>query len=1073
MKTRMLVFAVVLVVCARLGAAPPEIEGGVVVCLGGKALDSVSEAWKAPGYTIQCLETSDDAVAALRKKIQAAGCYGKVSVMRFDGVHLPYINNLVNTIVIADDRCKVPAAEVARALAPYGVAIAPKGSTSVPPGAKPAGDDRVRYTKPYPKNMDEWPQYLHGSDNNCVAQDTVVGPPRHLQWTSGPAWTRSHMGAASITSMVSSGGRLFTIEDTETAENPYLPAKWKLVARGAFNGVKLWTLDIPEWENIMVYVKDYPSQMQRRLVAIGDTVYFTPGLTAPLTALDAATGKTLRTFEGTGGTVEFAYHDGKLYAVIGDRMRFSGYGTGSPNKNAKGDKKGKNSKNNKPQDDDPNEDNDGKPDSGDPNVAFKGYGFTLAAYNRRTGNVEKPMDVIAAFDAKTGKELWRSEPIADFVGTTMAIKDDRLIYQSGHGVFCLNANTGKENWSVKKEIEMGWGQSPATLVIGPEAVYSEEGNGLHAYRLTDGSPYWKKPIPAAKGYRSSTDVLIAQGKLWMCGGKSTPTSYDLKTGEQIKRIDQTLSKPMGHDRCFRNFITERFYIDSKTGGPDCLDLAAGTEYPNPFTRATCSMGVLPCNGLTYLGPFSCQCHTTVSLNHFNAYYTDEDALPTDGQIVKVERRARLEKGPAFGFSVDLADTPWPTYRGDDRRYGLGSSHVPGDDLKPVWKTTLSAVGSAPVIAESKVFVAEKDAHTLRALDADTGKLIWRYVAGGRIDSPPTYYHGLVLFGSCDGWVYCVRASDGALSWRFRDLPERQMCAFDQLESAWPVHGSILVTNDTAYFCAGRASHLDGGIFIYGLDAVTGELKHQRQFYGPYAHGTFAAFERFRADTPKAKESNVVAGTTADVMTCEGDTLYIRHEAFHLDLTDATAGKHLLSTAGMLESQRQHREYSLIAETFNGKGTWTTDKTDYPTGDILTSDGKNYFSVFGMPVNRHSFFDPRKDGYTLTARTLSSDTWSEKWRTHIPITGKTMTVTDNTVFITGAPLVFPTDDLGGTYAGRQGGVLWAASADDGSKIAEYKLDQLPVWDGVAAAYHRLYIVNQDGSIMCMGGSGEAK
>ena len=44
---------------------------------------------------------------------------------------------------------------------------------------------------------------------------------------------------------------------------------------------------------------------------------------------------------------------------------------------------------------------------------------------------------------------------------------------------------------------------------------------------------------------------------------------------------------------------------------------------------------------------------------------------------------------------------------------------------------------------------------------------------------------------------------------------------------------------------------------------------------------------------------------------------------------------------------------------------------------------------------------------------------------------------------------------------------AVSAADGSKRAEYKLEKLPAWDGIAAAYGRLFIVNQDGSIECWG------
>ena len=73
-------------------------------------------------------------------------------------------------------------------------------------------------------------------------------------------------------------------------------------------------------------------------------------------------------------------------------------------------------------------------------------------------------------------------------------------------------------------------------------------------------------------------------------------------------------------------------------------------------------------------------------------------------------------------------------------------------------------------AQGTVYVASIDAHTVYALDAASGKELWHYVAGGRIDSPPTVHGELVLFGCRDGRVYCVRASDGALVWRFLAAP---------------------------------------------------------------------------------------------------------------------------------------------------------------------------------------------------------------------------------------------------------------------------------------------------------------
>ena len=84
--------------------------------------------------------------------------------------------------------------------------------------------------------------------------------------------------------------------------------------------------------------------------------------------------------------------------------------------------------------------------------------------------------------------------------------------------------------------------------------------------------------------------------------------------------------------------------------------------------------------------------------------------------------------------------------------------------------------------------------------------------------------GRVIFGSADGWVYSLSASDGELAWRFRGAPtDRRLMAFEQLESVWPIHGSVLVQNDEAWFVAGRSNFLDGGLTLYRLHAQTGDV----------------------------------------------------------------------------------------------------------------------------------------------------------------------------------------------------------------------------------------------------------
>ena len=73
-----------------------------------------------------------------------------------------------------------------------------------------------------------------------------------------------------------------------------LPARWVLRGRDAFNGILLWERPIGPWEGDHRRFRSGPTELPRRLVAVGDHVYTTLGIDAPLSLLEAATGKTLR-----------------------------------------------------------------------------------------------------------------------------------------------------------------------------------------------------------------------------------------------------------------------------------------------------------------------------------------------------------------------------------------------------------------------------------------------------------------------------------------------------------------------------------------------------------------------------------------------------------------------------------------------------------------------------------------------------------------------------------------------------------------------------------------------------------
>jgi outer membrane protein assembly factor BamB len=958
--------------------------------------------------------------------------------MTLSGNRLPYADNMIN-LIVAETPDGISSDEMMRVLVPNGTVLVRDGQRW------------RKATKPVPAEIDEWRQYLHDADNNAVAHDSVVGPPRHLQWVGEPAWSRSHMGIATVVSMVSSGGRFFTIEDRATPENPFLPGRWSLIARDAFNGLPLWRHDFADWEPVTRYIKDIAVQLQRRLAAIGDVVYCTPGLDAPVKAFDAATGKVIRTYDGTELTQEFAYDQGVLFAVIGDRMNAARYDI-VKTYSGKGVSLG----------------------GSDPNAPFGGTGFR-GAYTRQSQDKPDPVCAIVAITADSGAELWRIENIHSYTGCSLAIRGARAVYQTSGGLFCIDPKTGKEIWSIKKQITGGDGTEANTVVLADSVVYAQEGRTFCAYSLADGSEKWRAPI--VNNYEKSADLYLAAGAVWT-GGSKQPTS--IETGQKLATIPQRMKGPMGHDRCYRNFITDRYYINSKTGGADFLDLASKQEFPNHWTRGTCGMGALPCNGLLYAPPYSCQCSIGAMVKNFNAY-APEKGLKSSDQPIKVERNARLIKGPAYGAIVNSKSkienrNAWPTYRHDGKRSGITSARVPAQ-LKPLWQIIVGTTPSAPVIADGRVFVSDIDAHTVHALNASDGRTGWIYVAAARVDSPPTYYEGLVLFGSRDGWVHCVRATDGALVWRFKDLRDKLIGAFGQLESAWPVCGSVLVREGKVYFAAGRSSFLDGGIFLYTLDARTGRLENSRQVYGPFDSRTgFPATENI--------------GFKADVLVSDGRRLYLRHKAFSTDLADAVGGPHVLPSSGFLDGTPQHRTYWTIPQTggFTGK-----TGVRPPSGDILVADGKHYYEVRGFPVHRHSYFDPRVKGYQLVAGTLrdanaarkdaakkrkgrnksagATDS-GERWSADIPLTGRAMLLAGDVLFVAGTPAHFPprnpVSKYEQAYEGKLGGILWAASAKDGSKLAQYKLDAAPAWDAMAAADGRLYISTADGKITCLAG-----
>lgn len=842
----------------------------------------------------------------VRDRVRSEGVYGDVSFDYFDARELPYVDNMVN-LLIAESLGDVDMDEVTRVLVPNGVALIKKDG------------QWTTYRKPRPDNIDEWSHYLHDATGNSVAHDDVVAPPRHLQWVGSPRWSRHHDRMASMSALVSTGGRMFYIMDEGSRISIQLPPKWKLIARDAFNGSVLWKKDIDEWQPHLWPLKSGPTQLSRRLVSTENEVYVTLGFNAPLSALDASTGDVLRTYEGSDATEEIISTGDMLFLVV----------------------------------------RKGKAELQDYAPLFGTVGDQ--ARSRDFFWNEEPR-VLMAFEASTGKQLWAKQ--TKISPLTLAAKDSQLYFHDGEKIVSIDGNSGDVVWeseSVTRRDSFTFNFGPRLVVYEDVVLYAGGDGKMISSDAKSGEKLWDASFPNS-GYQSPQDLMVVDGLVWLApltSGKDTGvyTGRNPRTGEVVKSFSPDVDTYWFHHRCYIAKATDNFLMPSRTG-IEFVDPDAEHWDIHHWVRGGCLYGVMPCNGLTYAPPHNCACYPEAKLFGFNAL---APLAPTRPIPTKVPEAGRREKGPAFG--TPLASAPpadgkptedWPTYRHDGGRSGTTGGPIDAK-VSEKWSADLGGRLTSPVVADGNVYVAQIDEHTLHALDEKTGASKWTFTAGARIDSPPSIHRGRVVFGGADGWVYCL-TTDGDLVWRYRAAPiDRRAMAYEQLESLWPVHGSVLIHDDSVYTVAGRSNFLDGGLRLLRLDLATGQKR----------------FETIMDETNPETGNNMqeklqilqMPVGLPDILSTDGRHIFMKSQKFDFEgnrleigpnsgdfATQASKQRgedaHIFAPMGFLDDTWFHRSYWVLGQSFaGGHGGYYQAGRFAPSGRILVK-GDGYVYGYG-------------------------------------------------------------------------------------------------------------------------------
>lgn len=689
--------------------------------------------------------------------------------------------------------------------------------------------------------------------------------------------------------------------------------------------------------------------------------------------------------------------------------------------------------------------------SGEEVFAFRGAGVHPSAeLFVEDGILLQSAAGLRAFDAGTGEKLWAKE--TGLATTDMAlIGEGSLFYlhkksrQDPLELVRCDLKTGEEAWRVEPNIEhadINFVDAPGLLSYHKGVLFvsntsrlafSIENGALYALSAQDGRRMWefKYDVVGHKGI--PVDVFPIGNKVWVKTRGQEVASHgryvalDLMTGEPGG------SFPVGYNRCYPDRASTRYLL---TGTFDFVDMPSGTTHEMWVARGHCNTGFMVAQGFTYSFPVRCMCLDLV--RGFLAL--GEAAQPGVG-----ESAPAVNKGPAFGFEPGDAvpETDWPTFRCRGNRNNATPAGAPRR-LAEKWRTRVDGQPTSLSAAAGMVFVALPETHRVAALDADTGAVKWYFTAGGRVDSPPTYYRGLILFGSADGRVYCLRAGDGQLVWSLRASPaDLSIQVRGQVESVWPVPGSVLVSDGVLFFAAGRNTNADGGLRYCAADPATGEIKWSLTAGREHRESTNDVLVRGEQTIHLGHRIHFAPETGQIARYGGGDPVVFGPLGLLTDcLTNGPVAREDILrrqwgygrvAIGGRPRQAQHgvRKCAIVAVDASGiyggaedyVFDWENNRVWDRTLRLIRDDHENK-PVWEVDV------DP---GYLLRAIVAAKD----------------------------ALLVSAHPSQGGQ------GEIWTVSRDDGSRLEKVAFDGTPRWDGLAVAGGKVFAVTDEGDVICLG------
>ena len=234
--------------------------------------------------------------------------------------------------------------------------------------------------------------------------------------------------------------------------------------------------------------------------------------------------------------------------------------------------------------------------------------------------------------------------------------------------------------------------------------------------------------------------------------------------------------------------------------------------------------------------------------------------------------------------------------------------------------------------------------------------------------------------------------------------------------------------------------------------------------------------RFQTPEKRAEQIRMTFQEVAitDILTAEGGQISMRNFVLDFDPPTTMPSRRRAGT-------KLHVPFGMLDPTWSHRVGWM--RWPGPVSRLLVFDRSDRVFGYGFNVRYQvlNTFDHFLYGKQLDRREMTA-LWPDR---KIPLIVHAMALAENALFLAG-----PTDlkiidhpeiyqksaepDFQETltrqarlFSGDEGAVLWVVDRQDGKRLAEYRLERLPVFDGMALAKQSVFISTVDGRLIRMG------